>query len=85
MSTPDETYRTTMCVQTPEDGPATLIITRQGLGRDARVWLTMNGSIRATAVLDNQQVSQLTSKLRTEAGTDERRAAGRPDAADHAR
>jgi len=50
---------------------ATLIITRQGLGREARVWLTMHGSIRATAVLDDQQVSQLTSKLRTEPGTAE--------------
>lgn len=71
MSTPDETYRTTMRVQTPEDGPATLIITRQGVGRDARMWLTLHGSIRATAVLDEHQVCQLTSKLRTPPGTAE--------------
>ncbi|MGH3598959.1 MAG: hypothetical protein ACRDRO_22445 [Pseudonocardiaceae bacterium] len=71
MSTPDETYRTTMQVQALEDGPATLIITRQGLGRDARMWLTLHGSIRATAVLDDQQVSRLTSKLRSESGIDD--------------
>ncbi|HEU0128298.1 MAG TPA: hypothetical protein VFQ48_06805 [Pseudonocardiaceae bacterium] len=63
MSTPDETYRTTMQVQTPEHEKATLIITRQGLGRAARTWLTLHGSIRATAVLDDNQVSELTSKL----------------------
>lgn len=65
MSTPDETYRTTMQVRTPEHGNATLIVTRQGRGRAARTWLTLNGSIRATAVLDDQQVSELTSKLQT--------------------
>ncbi|MGH3823134.1 MAG: hypothetical protein ACRDRA_09930, partial [Pseudonocardiaceae bacterium] len=72
VSTPEETYRATMQVQTPEDGPATLIITQQGLGCGARMWLTLNGSIRATAVLDAQDVSQLASKLQMESGTDER-------------
>lgn len=61
MSTPDETYRATMRVQTPEHGPATLIITRQG----SRTWLTMDGSIQTTAALTDQQVNELTSKLRT--------------------
>jgi hypothetical protein len=61
-----------MQVQTSKDGPATLIITQQGLGCAARMWLTLNGSIRATAVLDAQDASQLASKLRMESGTDER-------------
>lgn len=61
MSTPYETYRTTMQIQTPEHGPATLIITRQG----SRTWLTLDGSIRTTAILTDQLVSELTSKLRT--------------------
>ncbi len=70
MSTPYETYRTTMRIQTPEHGPATLIITRQG----SRTWLTLDGSIRTTAVLTDttavltdQQVSELTAKLHTSA------------------
>ena len=63
MSTPDETYRATMQVRTPEHEKATLIVTRQGLGRAARTWLTLDGSIRTTAVLDDQQLSELTSKL----------------------
>lgn len=41
------------------------------VGSDARLWLTMHSSIRATTVLDNQQVSRLTSTLCTEPGTDE--------------
>ena len=63
MSTLDETYRTTMQVQTPEHGKATLIVTRQGLGCAARTWLTLAGSIRTTVVLDDHQVSELTCKL----------------------
>lgn len=66
MSTPDETYRAVMPVRTPEHEKATLIITRQGRGRAARVWLTLDGSIRTTAVLDDQQVSELTRRLRGE-------------------
>jgi hypothetical protein len=66
VSTPDETYRAVMPVRTPEHEKATLIITRQGRGRAARVWLTLDGSIRTTAVLDDQQVSELTRRLRGE-------------------
>ncbi|MGH3873002.1 MAG: hypothetical protein ACRDSR_16100 [Pseudonocardiaceae bacterium] len=61
MSTPYETYRATMRVQTPEDGPSTLIVTRQG----SRTWLTLDGCIRTTATLTDQQVEELTGKLRT--------------------
>ncbi|MGH3769305.1 MAG: hypothetical protein ACRDS0_02140 [Pseudonocardiaceae bacterium] len=85
MSTPEETYRATMRVQTPEDGPATLIITRQGVGRAARMWLTLDGSIRATAVLDAQDVDQLASKLQMESGTDERTQKRSTGGADRAR
>ncbi|MGH3751928.1 MAG: hypothetical protein ACRDRP_04380 [Pseudonocardiaceae bacterium] len=63
VSTPGETYRATMQVQTPEHGPATLIIPRQG----SRTWLMLDGSIRTTAVLTGQLVSELTSKLHTSA------------------
>jgi hypothetical protein len=67
MSTPEETYRATIQVQTPEREKATLIITRQGLGRAERTWLTLDGAIRTTAVLDNQQVNELTRVLHAEA------------------
>jgi len=67
MSTPDETYRATIQVRTPENEKVTLIVTRQGLGRAARMWLTLDGSIRTTAVLDDQQVNDLIRRLRREA------------------
>lgn len=66
MSTPDETYRATMQVRTPDHEKTTLIVTRQGLGCSARTWLTLDGSIRTTAVLDDTQVSELTTKLSTD-------------------
>ncbi|MGH3931632.1 MAG: hypothetical protein ACRDTF_16860 [Pseudonocardiaceae bacterium] len=68
VSTPDETYRATMRVQTPEHGAATLIVTRQGLGSSKRTWLTLDGSIKATAVLDDKQLSELTGKLHADGG-----------------
>ncbi len=50
----EETFRGTLAARTPEPTvPATLIVTRQGLGRAALVWLTLAGSIRCTAVLSD--------------------------------
>ncbi len=45
-STRDETFRGAMRGRTPDGEPTTVIVTRQGLGRDGRVWLTFNGAIR---------------------------------------
>lgn len=58
-STPDETFRGTMRGRTPDGAPATVIVTRQGLGRDARVWLTFNGAIKTTVVMTNGESGQL--------------------------
>ncbi len=62
-STREKGYLATMQVQTPEDGRSTLIITRRGLGRAARTWLTLDGGIRCTAVLDRAQVEELRELL----------------------
>ncbi|MGH3799570.1 MAG: hypothetical protein ACRDTD_05440 [Pseudonocardiaceae bacterium] len=45
--------------RTPEGELSTLIITRQGLGRDGRVWLTFNGEIKTTVVLTNREAAEL--------------------------
>jgi biotin-(acetyl-CoA carboxylase) ligase len=63
MSTPDETFRATMRGQTPDGEPATVIVTRQGLGRDGRAWLTFNGAIKTTVVLTDQEAEQLAGLL----------------------
>ena len=55
----DETFRGTMCGRTPDGQPATVIVTRQGLGPDGRVWLTFNGAIKTTVVMTNPETAQL--------------------------
>ncbi len=58
----DETYRGALTARPPggdERVTSTVIVTRQGLGRAGRVWLTLHGSIRATAVLTNDEVDRL--------------------------
>jgi hypothetical protein len=64
----DETYRAAMRVDTPEHGPATLLILRRGLGRSARTWLVFEGAIRATAVLPDPQIGELTAHLHATEG-----------------
>ena len=59
----EETFRGTMQGHTPEHDSATVIVTRKGLGRGARVWLTFYGSIRATMVMTDQQTGRLMDLL----------------------
>ena len=64
MSTIDEeTFRGTVEGCTPDTDSATVIVTRRGLGRSGRVWLTFNGSIRATLVMTDQQTEWLVELL----------------------
>ncbi|MGH3995744.1 MAG: hypothetical protein ACRDSN_25150 [Pseudonocardiaceae bacterium] len=63
MSTRDETFRATLRGRTPEGEPTTLIVTRQGLGRAGRTWLTFHGAIKTTAVLTDQEAGQLAGLL----------------------
>ncbi|MGH8966401.1 MAG: hypothetical protein ACRDXB_13890 [Actinomycetes bacterium] len=55
----DETFRGTMRGCTPDGEPTTVIVTRQGLGRAAQVWLTFNGAIKTTVVMTNPETMQL--------------------------
>ena len=52
-----------MCGRTPDGQPATVIVTRQGLGRDGRGWLTFNGVIKITVVMTNPERVQLCELL----------------------
>lgn len=54
--------------RTPEGEPTTLIITRQGLGRAGRTWLTFHGAIKTTVVLTDQETEQLGGLLGDAAG-----------------
>lgn len=59
----DESYRATLRVRTPNGEFATVIVTRQGLGHDARTWLTFDGGWRSTAVLPDEHADQLARML----------------------
>lgn len=59
----EETFRGTVQGGTPDSGSATLIVTRKGLGRNGRVWLTFHGAIRATLVMTDQQTGRLIDLL----------------------
>lgn len=62
-STRDETYRAVVLGRTPDNAEATMIITRQGLGRSARVWITLAGSIRCTIVLSDPQSADVAGRI----------------------
>jgi hypothetical protein len=60
---PDETFRATLRARTPAGEFATVIVTRQGLGRAGRVWLTFEGAIKTTAVMTDPETEQLVELL----------------------
>ena len=58
-STPHETYRATLTGRTPTGADSTLIVTRQGVGNDGRVWLTFDGAIKTTVVMTDLEAVEL--------------------------
>lgn len=59
-STADETFRGTVRdVATSDCGPATVIVTRQGVGRSGRVWLTTGAAMPSTVILTDDQADKL--------------------------
>ncbi len=58
-STPAETYRAALSGRTPEGELSTVIVTRQGVGRDGRVWLTFSGAIKTTVEMTDPEAARL--------------------------
>ena len=58
VSTPDESFRATLSTLTPDGEPATLIVTRQGLGSEGRVWITFSGAWITTAVMSDAEAER---------------------------
>ncbi|MGH3692580.1 MAG: hypothetical protein ACRDRX_01000 [Pseudonocardiaceae bacterium] len=81
-STPTEVFRAVFPGRTPDGDPNTLIVTRQGQGQAARVWLTFVGALRTTVALTDPEAEQAAkllgaaSKRKTLLASDLRR--GRP-------
>jgi hypothetical protein len=57
--------------RTPEGELHRLIITRQGVGRDGRVWLTFNGAIKTTVQMTDPEAARLRDLIGE--ATDQRR------------
>jgi hypothetical protein len=62
-STPDETFRGVLRGHTVQHGSATVIVTRQGLGTAARIWLTFDGAIKTTVVMTDAETTALRELL----------------------
>ncbi|MBV9163970.1 MAG: hypothetical protein JO281_21035 [Pseudonocardiales bacterium] len=63
MHSQEETFRGTVQAHNLDGEPHTVIVLRRGLGRDARVWLTLNGAWKTTVSLTEPEVSQLCELL----------------------
>lgn len=59
----DEPFRATLRARTPDGEFTTLIVTRQGSGRDGLTWLTFDGGWTSTAVLTDPQAAELVAHL----------------------
>lgn len=64
----DETYRGTLEGRTADGSRATIIVTRQGLGRAGRVWLTFLGAIKTTQVMTDEENDRLVELLQAARG-----------------
>ncbi len=62
-STSAEVFRGVLQGRTVEGDSATVIVTRQGLGIDARVWLTFDGAIKTTVVMTDAETGELRELL----------------------
>lgn len=62
-----ESHRATLTVRNAEGGWATLIVAHRGTGRQSMVWLSFGSTTTVTAVLGQEQVSQLIEAIRTAA------------------
>ncbi|MGH4008926.1 MAG: hypothetical protein ACRDTH_12355 [Pseudonocardiaceae bacterium] len=66
MHSEDESYRRTLRARNVDGEPHTVIVMRRGLGRNARVWLTMNGAWKTTLQMTDPEAARL-AELLTEA------------------
>jgi len=63
-STPHESFRAVMVAGTPGGETTEVVVTRQGEGSSARVWLSVHGTRAGTACLDRVAVRELRELLR---------------------
>lgn len=63
MHSDEETFRGTMLARDLDGGPHTVIVMRRGLGKNARVWVTLNGSWKTTIQMTDSEAIKLAALL----------------------
>ncbi|MDQ3150772.1 MAG: hypothetical protein M3R63_03305 [Actinomycetota bacterium] len=59
----EESYRGTLQARNVDGEPHTVIVMRRGLGKNARVWLTLNGAWRTTLRMTDAEAARLIELL----------------------
>lgn len=67
-----ETFRRVIRARDPDGYLHTVIVTRRGLGRQSRVWLSLGATSRTTVVLDAATLCELRTSLDSMEPPDER-------------
>ena len=63
MHSEEESYRGTLRLRNPDGEPHTVIVTRRRHGKNARVWLTLNGAWKTTVEMTDAEAVQLVELL----------------------
>jgi len=63
MHSEEEAFRGTLRARSVDGDPHTVIVMRRGLGRNARVWLTLNGAWKTTIQMTDPEASRLVELL----------------------
>ena len=63
MHSEEESYRETVQARNIDGEPHTVIVMRRGLGRKARVWLTINGAWKTTLQMTDPEAARLAELL----------------------
>ena len=63
-----ETYRGTLEGRAVDGCPATVIVTRQGLGQAGRVWLTFLGALKTIMSMTDDEAGRLADLLHAARG-----------------
>jgi hypothetical protein len=59
-----ESYRATIQLRTPDGDRATLLVLRRGCGRSGRVWLTFDGAVRTTVMMDDGESGEVSDMIK---------------------
>ncbi|MGH3533506.1 MAG: hypothetical protein ACRDQG_02180 [Pseudonocardiaceae bacterium] len=63
MHSDEETFRSTLQARDIDGEPHTVIVMRRGFGRNARVWLTVNGAWKTTLQMTDPEATRLAGLL----------------------